>query len=88
MMTLEDLRTRVMAEFNSAGLQRYLNLQESQFREMPTFFEAAHFYMELTVSDGDVLPLATNIALRVKGELLKAGVELDYTVKATQRACA
>ncbi len=82
-MTTEDLKNRVVAEFKELGLGAQLDLAESDFRELPTFFEVSHFSMGLAVTE-DVIDVATSIATDLRSSLQKQGIELDYVVRATQ----
>lgn len=68
------------------GLLSCLDLEDSEFRELPTFFEVSHLAMDLTVTDSAILASAQSIADALRTELsTERGVELEVLVRA--RSC-
>jgi hypothetical protein len=81
-MTPEQLKEMVMQQFRSMGLLRCLDLEDSEFTELPTFFEVAHLSLDLTVNDPSVVCAAKSIAEQIKADLLmQQGVELEILVR-------
>jgi hypothetical protein len=82
-MTAEQLKATVIEQFEAAGLVGYLDLESSEFRELPRFFEVSHLEMELAVTEQSFLPGVRRLAEQVKSELfLSRGIEVDVLIRA------
>ncbi len=80
-MTQNALKERIVKEFESAGLIKCLELEESGFRELPGFFEVSHLAICLTLNDVAALAGAGSIAAKLKSDLHQEGIELDYAIR-------
>lgn len=81
-MTPSMLREVVVEKFKSMGLLQCLDLGESEFRELPTFFEVSHLSMDLAVSDPEAIPVVQSVADQLKTDLfVERGVELEVLVR-------
>jgi hypothetical protein len=68
------------------GLLPCLDLDDSEFRELPTFFEVSHLSVDLTVTDTAVLPTVQSVADQLRIDLLvERGIELEVLVRT--KAC-
>ena len=82
-MTAEQLKAVVIEEFEAAGLLGFLDLENSEFRELPRFFEVSHLEMELAVTEHSFIPVVSTLAEQVKNELsLSRGIEVDVLIRA------
>jgi hypothetical protein len=82
-MTVAMLKEVVVEQFRSVGLLQCLDLGESEFRELPTFFEVSHLSMDLAVCDPEAIPVVQSIADQMKTDLfVERGVELEVLVRA------
>ena len=84
-MTKQTLKHHMVEKFALAGLLQDVDLERSQFSELPRFFEASHFFVRLIVQNPDSLARSKEIAIRMKQELQFQGIELDYVVQAQSR---
>jgi hypothetical protein len=81
-MTPSMLREVVVEQFRYMGLLQCLDLEESEFRELPTFFEVSHLSMDLAVNDPEAIPVVQSVADQLKTDLLvERGVELEVLVR-------
>ena len=80
-MTKDDLRRMIVAEFKSAGLEHYLELNESEFHELSTFFEVSHLSMELVLNHSEAKAAVSAIVTKVKSDLQRRGIELEHLVR-------
>jgi hypothetical protein len=81
-MTPDILKKRVMEEFNSIGLLPCLKVETSVFGELPRFFEVSHLSMRLVLDDVAAVAPASSIAAKIKRDLQRQGVELEYEIRA------
>jgi hypothetical protein len=80
-MTPGNLKKRVMEEFNSIGLLKYLDVETSLFGELPRFFEVCHLSMRLVLDDVAAIAAASRIATEMKRDLKRQGIELEYEIR-------
>jgi hypothetical protein len=81
-MTPSMLKEVVVEQFKSMGLLQCLDLGESEFRELPTFFQISHLSMDLAVYDPEAIPVVQSIADQLKTDLLvERSVELEVLVR-------
>jgi hypothetical protein len=81
-MTPEQLKAIVVEQFETAGLLGCLQLEDSEFRELPRFFETSHLAMELTIADPSLASVTHHVAEEVKSDLfLNRGVEVDVHIR-------
>jgi len=85
-MTTQTLKQHMVEKLASAGLLQDVDLEKSEFSELPRFFETSHFFMRLIVHSGASLPRSREIAARMKQNLQSQGIELDYLVQAQSTA--
>jgi hypothetical protein len=82
-MTPEQLKAIVVEQFDAAGLLGSLDLEDSEFRELPRFFETSHLSIDLTIADVSLAPVAGSLANQVKSDLfVSQGVEVDVSIRA------
>ncbi len=82
MMTPDELRKKVLEEFDSAGLLQFVELGASSFRELSQFFEVSHLAMRLALNDVAAVGTASRIAAKLKRDLQQQGIELEYGIAA------
>jgi hypothetical protein len=81
-MTPEQLKAIVVEQFEAAGLLGCLDLEQSEFRELPRFFETSHLSMDLMIADASLAAVAWSLAGEVKSELsMSRGVEVDLLIR-------
>ena len=82
-MNPEHLRAIVIERFQAAGMLHCLDLEDSKFNEMPTFFEVSHLVMELSISDPSLAAVARRLMNQLKSDLSQEhSVELEVVVRA------
>lgn len=85
-MTPTMLKVVITEKFKAMGLLPCLDLDDSEFRELPTFFEVSHLSVDLTVTDTAVLPTVQSVADQLRIDLLvERGIELEVLVRT--KAC-
>ncbi len=81
-MTPEQLKAIVVKQFEATGLLGCLDLEHSEFRELPRFFETSHLSMDLTISDASLASVACCLASQVKSDLsVSQGVEVEVSIR-------
>ena len=82
-MNSEHLKAIVIERFRAVGMLHCLDLEDSKFNEMSTFFEVSHLVMELSISDPLLAPVACSLMNQLKSDLFQEhGVELEVVVRA------
>lgn len=79
-MTPNELKNKVVEEFDSANLLKSLELDASSFRELPRLFESSHLSMRIMLNNQAAMAIASSIAAKLKSDLQQLGVELEYTI--------
>jgi hypothetical protein len=80
MKTPDAVKKKIADAFDAAGLLQYLELGSSSFRELPRLFEASHFAVRLSLNDLSAVSAASGIAAKLKRDLERQGIELDYAI--------
>ncbi len=81
-MTPATLKEIVEQQFKAMGLLQCLDFGDSEFRELPAFFEVSHLSMDLTVTDAAVISVVQSVADQLKTDLFnQRGIELDVLVR-------
>jgi len=80
-MTTQTLKSGAVERFASVGLLKDVDLERSEFSELPRFFEVSHFFMRVILNNAASLPRSNEIAARMKHDLQYQGIELDYVVQ-------
>ena len=80
-MSPDALKKRVVDEFKSTGLLKSLDVDTSDFRELPRLFEVGHLSMRLVLDEINTVAAANSIAAKIKGDLERQGIELEYEIR-------
>jgi len=80
-MTADALKKRVVEEFKSLGLLKSLDVETSDFSELPRLFEVSHLSMRLVLDDVGAVAQATRVAAEIKRDLERHGVELEFEIR-------
>ena len=79
-MTADELKKQVVEQFDSASLTRSLELEASDFSELPRFFEVSHLKMRIALNDQTAVAAASKILAGIKRDIQQQGVELDCAI--------
>jgi hypothetical protein len=80
-MTPDALKKRVVEDFKSLGLLKSLDVETSNFSELPRMFEVGHLSMRLVLDDVGAVAEASRIAAEIKHDLERHGVELEFEIR-------
>jgi len=81
-MTTGQLKDLVVQQFKTVGLLHCLDIDDSKFEELPTFFEVSHLAAELSVTDASLVPVAASLADQLKADLAAShGIELEVVIR-------